>query len=82
MVVRLVTQLTEGGLQPSDIGVITPYSAQVQSIKNALFDRGHAVRGADESTYVEVKTVDGYQVRNQRVGPGYRLVVCREGKRK
>ena len=48
-----------GGLSAADVGVITPYAAQVQAIQRCL--RAIGVHG------VEVRTVDGFQGREKEV---------------
>ncbi|QKY19282.1 AAA family ATPase [Halolamina sp. CBA1230] len=50
-----VARLRERGLSQSDIGVITPYSGQINCIENALADRDVSTRG------VKVNTVDSFQ---------------------
>lgn len=58
--VRLVSQhvhaLVEAGLPPDRIGVITPYNAQVEALRHALYDLGDAV---------EIGSVDGFQGREK-----------------
>jgi len=51
-------RLIEGGVQPGDIGIITPYSAQVGLLKGM---RGEDKKLAD----VEMSTVDGFQGREK-----------------
>jgi superfamily I DNA and/or RNA helicase len=46
----VVEELGDLGIENDDIGVITPYSAQVQSIKSLMQDKEN----------VEVSTVDGF----------------------
>lgn len=48
----------------ADIGVITPYKAQMQLINDLLKAGGESEEGVDQ---VEVKTVDGYQGREKEV---------------
>lgn len=50
----VVLELKEHGLQPNQIGVITPYNAQVNLIKLLL-----------EGEQVEISTVDGFQGREK-----------------
>ncbi|KAG5417440.1 hypothetical protein I9W82_005074 [Candida metapsilosis] len=50
-------KLIGNGVQPSDIGVIAPYAAQVQLLKKQL--------GPD--SFIEVSTVDGFQGREKEV---------------
>lgn len=49
-----VRRLVAAGLSPGDIGIITPYSAQVALIKE--------LRPEALSAALEVSTVDGFQV--------------------
>ena len=51
--------LQDDDLQPSDLGIITPYAAQVVAIRRVL--------GAMGLPTVEVKTVDGFQGREKEV---------------
>ncbi|MFC7043747.1 AAA domain-containing protein [Halonotius sp. GCM10025705] len=56
VVVHLVTQLlAETAIEPADIGVITPYSAQVRTITQSLAD------AVPEATAISVDTIDAYQ---------------------
>jgi regulator of nonsense transcripts 1 len=48
---------------PADIGVITPYAAQVRSIQRALADALPPKVAAE----VEVRTVDGFQGREKEI---------------
>ena len=56
------------GVCHTDIGVISPYAAQVQTIKQYLKADGYQTYQENESMdeslskVIEVKTVDGYQV--------------------
>lgn len=54
VVVALVERLLAGGLQPSEVGVITPYSAQVALLRGLR---------RDAWKQVEISTVDGFQGR-------------------
>jgi len=54
-----VRRLVSRGVAPSDIGVITPYNAQVRWIRDALDDL--------LSSGLEVSTVDGFQGREKLV---------------
>ena len=56
VVASLVRGLLKAGAQPSDIGVITFYNGQLAVLKTEL-DREQKPPG------IEVKTVDGFQVR-------------------
>lgn len=53
---EIITALTACRVFPQDIGVISPYDAQVQHIKDVMGDSG-----------VEVKSVDGFQGREKEV---------------
>lgn len=74
---RALLDPSRGALCPSDIGVITPYAAQVQLISEALRSAGMATSssavasGSDGSMdgggVVEVASVDGYQGREKEV---------------
>ena len=55
---RIVKALVEGGLDIDDIGVITPYLAQVKRIEKICGEEGIAC---------EVKSVDGFQGREKEV---------------
>jgi len=58
--------LAPGDLQPSDIGVITPYNGQVRLLDD-LFDAAGG-RGDGEPYFgLEIKSVDGYQGREKEV---------------
>ena len=59
LVLQHVKRLVAAGVPPSAVGVITPYSAQVQHIGGRL-----AGLGLKE---VEVSTVDGFQGREMEV---------------
>lgn len=56
VVAALVERLLQGGLRASDIGVITPYSAQVTLLRGLRTDAWKEV---------EVSTVDGFQGREK-----------------
>ncbi|BFZ58095.1 hypothetical protein PYCC9005_005153 [Savitreella phatthalungensis] len=67
LVVGHVTKLCQaGGVDPEDIAVVTPYSAQVAAIRQALsaLERDNDSRIA--YTAVEVGTVDGFQGREKQ----------------
>ncbi len=57
--------LGAGELSPSQLGVVTPYAAQVSLIRNRLF----AVAGlpAAAARHIEVKSVDGFQGREKEL---------------
>ena len=58
MVANIVAVLTNLGLDQRDIGVISPYWAQVGLVRTLLWE-------TDRMTGVEVRTVDGYQGREK-----------------
>lgn len=67
-VVRLVLDLVmNSGIRPSDIGIISPYTAQVSEIKNSLQGRSGGLEKGGVYKGVEIKTVDGYQGREKEV---------------
>eukprot|EP00095_Tigriopus_kingsejongensis_P003527 snap_masked-scaffold522_size146686-processed-gene-0.13 protein:Tk03527 transcript:snap_masked-scaffold522_size146686-processed-gene-0.13-mRNA-1 annotation:"dna-binding protein smubp-2-like isoform x1" len=60
VVEELVSQLLALNVRPHDIGVITPYWAQVTLLRSLIW--------ADESqSGIEIRTVDGYQGREKEV---------------
>ena len=71
MVAHIVRRLREGGEDIGGVGVVTPYSAQVELLTSMLRSMGMAGtgcplrgdRGPEASALLmpEVKTVDGYQ---------------------
>ena len=63
--VRLVVALLAKGLSGGDIGVITPYSAQVRLLRDLV-----AETGLEEAEQVGIKTVDGFQGREKEVMSG------------
>jgi len=52
LIYELVKQLKELLIADSEIGIITPYNAQVQQLRKAL----------SSITKAEISTVDGFQV--------------------
>ncbi|MBI4057364.1 MAG: AAA family ATPase [Elusimicrobia bacterium] len=52
----LIQQLLKSGIKPAQIGVITPYAAQVRRLKELMGENGP-----------EVRTVDGFQGREKEV---------------
>lgn len=56
--VQHIAKLVEAGVQPEQIGVISPYSAQVAVLKKAI-------QREMEITGVEVSTIDGFQGREK-----------------
>jgi len=62
-VVAVLQQLLWGGLQPEDVGVITPYAAQVRLLRGLL--RDHATTFG--KIVIEVSSVDGFQGREKEV---------------
>jgi superfamily I DNA and/or RNA helicase len=55
LIAQKVADLLQGGIAPGDIGIITPYSAQVQLLRSQL----------DEA--IEIFSVDGFQGREKEV---------------
>jgi regulator of nonsense transcripts 1 len=68
-VVRIVEQLLEAGdLQPSDIGVVSPYNGQVQLLTDLFDGKGIlAGEGDEEARGLEIRSIDGYQGREKEV---------------
>ena len=72
VVVDVLSRLLRAGggeLEPRDVGVVTPYAAQVRHIRRQLRNRGIQT-GIDRETGkpgVEVSSVDGYQGREKEV---------------
>jgi len=58
LVVEVVSELLKMGLNKKDIGVITPYSAQVKLIKQLFLEK---------NIKVEVNSIDGFQGREKEV---------------
>jgi ATP-dependent RNA/DNA helicase IGHMBP2 len=56
LVVRLVNELIAAGVQPTDMGVIAPYSAQTRLLRQLIEQPG-----------LEIDTVDGFQGREKEV---------------
>ncbi len=61
LVEELVNRLLSLGVPPSAIGVITPYWAQVATLRSLLWAEDGRARG------MEVRTVDGFQGRQKEV---------------
>lgn len=59
VVVQHVKKLIEAGVQPELIGVISPYSAQVSTLKRSL--------ATEFDNKIEIATVDGFQGREKEV---------------
>lgn len=57
IVIAYVGKLTAAGMRPADIGVITPYAAQVTLLRS--------MRSADIGSKIEISTVDGFQGREK-----------------
>ena len=58
---RVVDGLLRAGVKPSEIGVISPYGAQVRVLRSLLRS------GARDPNSVEVSSVDGFQAREKEV---------------
>ena len=65
IVVRHVEALIEAGVAPADIGVITPYNAQVQLLRDALAAYRRTGDDELEAQRLEIGTVDGFQGREK-----------------
>ena len=63
LVKQTITALKIIGLQDEDIGVITPYRAQVNFLKKILTIN----QNSNQRSYCEVSTVDGFQGREKEV---------------
>ncbi len=68
-VVKIVEGLlVPGDLQPSDIGVVSPYNGQVRLLTDLLDGKGIlAGEGGDETEGLEIRSIDGYQGREKEV---------------
>ena len=62
LVLEVVQELLETGVKESHIGIISPYSAQVNEIRKELKKRAAVSTGK-----IEVSTVDGFQGREKEV---------------
>ncbi|KGQ91314.1 hypothetical protein MEO_00687 [Candida albicans P94015] len=64
-----IKKLLSSGVQPQDIGVIAPYSAQVQNLKKQMGLGGEVGSSAngDKDGQIEISTVDGFQGREKEV---------------
>ena len=62
LIVRLVEELIAAGIDPAVIGVITPYSAQVNRLRSRFRDDP-----SSPNAQVEVNSVDGFQGREKEV---------------
>ena len=51
-IIKVTEQLVNNGIEGEDIGIITPYNAQANLIRHAVY-----------ITSVEIHTIDKYQVR-------------------
>ena len=58
--------LSAGDLEGSDVGVVTPYTAQVRLLTD-LFDEGGGLGEGGRFHGLEVRSVDGYQGREKEV---------------
>ncbi len=54
-------------MRPEDIGIISPYNAQVDRLRHALRERGIPGMEKREMEKIEVSTVDGFQGREKEV---------------
>ena len=63
---KIVTRLLQNGLQPSQIGVITPYEGQRAHVFAVMLRNG--TMRQDLYRDVEVSSVDAFQVRGERAG--------------
>ncbi len=68
-VVKIIEGLLEpGDLEPSDIGVVSPYNGQVRLLTDLLDGRGIlAGENTDEAEGLEIRSIDGYQGREKEV---------------
>ena len=68
-VVKIVEQLLSAGdLQPSDIGIVSPYNGQVQLLTDLFDGKGIlAGEGDEEAGGLEIRSIDGYQGREKEV---------------
>ena len=65
IVQRYVGQLREAGVCANDIGIITPYNAQVELLRNLIWGEED---GAEHTTQrIEIGSVDGFQGREKEV---------------
>merc|ERR1711920_608779 len=63
LVVDVVKDLLDGGLKPTQVGVVTPYAAQVKLLRTLLARAG--LPTSREKGGVEINSVDGYQGREK-----------------
>lgn len=63
LVTVIVNKLRMLGVKDTDIGVITPYTAQTNRIKIQLHDKSFE----NDQPHLEIKTVDGFQGREKEV---------------
>lgn len=61
LVAKLITELRQAGVPASAIGLITPYSAQVCALRDALRE------GDEDDDELEIDSVDGFQGREKEV---------------
>tara|TARA_B100000795_G_C22404787_1_gene288518 strand:+ start:42 stop:389 length:348 start_codon:yes stop_codon:yes gene_type:complete len=66
-VAAVVHGLRAAGLCASDIGVVSPYAAQVRLLRSRLRAGGGSGGGGAEQGAVEVSSVDGFQGREKEV---------------
>ncbi|CDW76925.1 dna-binding protein smubp-2 [Stylonychia lemnae] len=70
LVIQVLKELISLGIKKSDIGVITPYNAQVNMIKKAIRFQEELHTHVDRAKIgdrIEVSTVDGFQGREKEV---------------
>jgi len=72
LVVQVLKELISYGVQKSDIGVITPYNAQVNLIKKSVRHSPElytqtSLEGQNKIANIEISTVDGFQGREKEV---------------
>jgi predicted DNA helicase len=61
LVCGIIAEYLEAGLRPHDIGVISPYAAQVRFIKRLLSEKNANIPG------LEVESIDGFQGREKEL---------------
>ena len=69
IVAQHVRVLLGCGLRHSEIGVITPYNAQVEVLRDVLAEERAVPSATGEGSALEIGTVDGFQGREKEVSP-------------